>query len=71
MITVGYGKNNNLRFMLKLLYYYIKFFFYYYFIGDTYPVTFYEKTLVIVLTIISCGVFAYAVNTIDIIVRDI
>lgn len=38
--------------------------------GDISPTTYTEKIISIVITIISCGVFAYAVNTIDIIIRD-
>ena len=32
--------------------------------GDLYPITTLEKIYVIIVTLISCGVFAYAVNAI-------
>jgi len=32
--------------------------------GDIYPVTIYERGFVILITLISCGVFAYSVNQI-------
>lgn len=32
--------------------------------GDIYPVTMYERGFVILITLISCGVFAYSVNQI-------
>ena len=32
--------------------------------GDIHPFTSYEKLYVIIMTLISCGVFAYSVNTI-------
>ena len=32
--------------------------------GDIHPYTNYEKIYVIIMTLISCGVFAYSVNTI-------
>lgn len=38
--------------------------------GDISPTTFSEKIVGIIITLISCGVFAFAVNTIDIIIRD-
>lgn len=39
--------------------------------GDISPNTREEKMVTIFLTIISCGVFAFAVNTIDVIFREI
>lgn len=33
--------------------------------GDIHPVNVYEKSFVIGMTIISCGVFAYCVNSIS------
>lgn len=39
--------------------------------GDIVPVNIYEKTYVIFMTLVSCGVFAYAVNTIGRIFSDI
>lgn len=38
--------------------------------GDIYPVTTIEKIFVIVVTLISCGVFAYAVNFIGSILQE-
>ena len=38
--------------------------------GDLYPVTTLEKIYVIIVTLISCGVFAYAVNAIGYIIQD-
>lgn len=38
--------------------------------GDISPQTYFEKIISIIITIISCGVFAFAVNTIDIIIRE-
>lgn len=38
--------------------------------GDISPTTYTEKILGILITIMSCCVFAYAVNTIDVIVRE-
>lgn len=35
--------------------------------GDIIPISIQEKTYVIFMTVISCGVFAYTVNTIGII----
>lgn len=32
--------------------------------GDITPVTFVEKVFIMVMTLISCGVFAYIVNTV-------
>ena len=32
--------------------------------GDIHPNTIYEKIYVIIMTLVSCGVFAYSVNTI-------
>jgi hypothetical protein len=39
--------------------------------GDISPVTDLEKIFVICMTLISCGVFGYAINTIGSIVREI
>lgn len=38
--------------------------------GDISPSTYPEKIISIVITIICCGVFAFSVNTIDIIIRE-
>ncbi|KAL4493517.1 hypothetical protein ABPG72_007525 [Tetrahymena utriculariae] len=38
--------------------------------GDIYPVTLIEKIYVIFVTLLSCGVFAYAVNSIGYIIQD-
>lgn len=38
--------------------------------GDITPITYNEKILSIFLTIVSCGVFAFAVNTVGSIFRD-
>lgn len=39
--------------------------------GDIVPINTYEKIYVIFMTLVSCGVFAYAVNTIGRIFSDI
>ena len=39
--------------------------------GDITPATNYEKVFIIFITIITCGVFAYSVNTIGSIFREI
>lgn len=39
--------------------------------GDITPSTKNEKIITIFITLISCGVFAFAVNTIDVIFREI
>lgn len=44
--------------------------FFFVYIGDISPTTYTEKILGILITIMSCCVFAYAVNTIDVIVRE-
>lgn len=38
--------------------------------GDVYPVTTIEKVFVIIVTLLSCGVFAYAVNAIGYIIQE-
>lgn len=38
--------------------------------GDISPSTNFEKFATILLTIVSCGVFAFAINTIDYIIRE-
>lgn len=38
--------------------------------GDISPTTYYEKIITIFLTIVSCGVFAFAMNTVGTIFRD-
>lgn len=37
--------------------------------GDITPITVYERSFVIFVTLISCGVFAYSVNQIGIILK--
>jgi len=37
--------------------------------GDLYPITMVEKIYVCIVTLLSCGVFAYAVNSIGYIIQ--
>lgn len=73
MVTVGYGKKKLYFLFLSISMFYIMYIFNIYVyqnnLGDISPTTYTEKVLSIVITIVSCGVFAFAVNTIDIIVR--
>ena len=39
--------------------------------GDITPITNFEKIFIIFITILTCGVFAYSVNTIGSIFREI
>lgn len=38
--------------------------------GDISPTTYIEKIIIIILTIVSCGVFAFAMNVVGTIFRD-